>query len=259
MSIFNRDKLAAPPPEGADGSLDLPTDYFDETSPYFVPAYLRETWKQCAGLADTISHLHGAIRAIAEHRALKTLRPELFEKRPPTVQWVADLDGGGFSQVTNHPDSYAPHLLGQAAEMAIAGSSLLEVQSKEGQREVGLVMQGDWNSIAAEALHALRLHHVAAEHANREKSTTRSRAIERRNRCPVCNSSDHGTGEPTSREIVPAGKSQYSKAIKFTSCGLCYLVAVAKFTEAAADQNMGEWPTKTRRELVTALLESKGN
>lgn len=257
MSIFNRDKIADQPQQ-ADGSLDLPVDYDDETSPYFVPEHLRERWKKSAGLADTTSHLQGTVQVIAEHRAWKSARPELFVDRIEGMTWSTDEHTGTSIGQRGITRAQPPHLLSEASVLGLRGAHLFFAVAPSGADQAHQIIASESETLIAEAEHAMRLHHVQVEYEYEQREAELAYALDARNLCPVCNVSSIETGAPSVRDIAPSGSGIYGRRISIHSCAGCYLAAVAILTERLARRPLEGEGTETREQRVRVYLEAQG-
>ncbi|MBU1249748.1 MAG: hypothetical protein KJ659_00935 [Actinobacteria bacterium] len=255
MTILSKSKSAQAPAADQGAGFPLPDGYDDEHGPFYVHERLREAWAVHADNADTQFRIGRVARAIADQRALVRARPEEFEAKEKR-EFVRN-DGGGHDVVYRQVPAAGKHLLAGAVLAAAAKSRPLFVETREGAEAAERILEGEAESIEAEAKHAMRLHHVITEFSREEKEREAVASKDRRLHCPVCGQSDARLGGPSGREIVPAGAGMWGRKIMLVSCGGCYLAAVdiltAKHAHAAIDES-----GTTRADRVAAHFESKG-
>lgn len=257
MTIFTK---TATTPAGPEGGYPLPDGYDDSSGPTYVPDRYRDAWARHAGADGIIpGNLTPFCRAIAEYRALKAARPDEFEpRRGPFSTFVTDPATGNTQGYPTVIPPKAPHLLTQAVEMGRSDGHLLFALGQNGQQATEKIMQTEWGSLASEAEHALRLHHVVVQFEREEFLKSEAFKLEQRNMCPVCGVSSIETGEPAPRNIVPVGLSGYGRRITIVSCAGCYLAAVEYLTGELAHSAVGEYPPKTRLQHVRDHFEKEG-
>lgn len=256
MTIFTKNATA---PAGAEGGYPLPDGYDDPTGPTYVADRYRDAWARHAGNTVVPGNLTPFCRAIAEYRALEAARPDEFEpQRSPVSRWVTDPETGNIEQHPRVILPKPPHLLTQAVEMGRSDGHLLFALGQNGQEATEKIMKAEWDSLACEAEHALRLHNVVVEFEREEFLKSEAHKLEQRNLCPVCGVSSIETGEPAPRDIVPVGRSGYGRRIMIVSCAGCYLAAVEYLTGELAHSAVGEYPPKTRLQHVREHFEKEG-